>query len=50
MRIAIGGDHRGCKLKELVIKVLEEHGYSYHDFGCYTEDAVDYPRAWEKRI
>ncbi len=43
MRIAIGGDHRGSKLKELVIRVLEEHGYSYHDFGCYTEDAVDYP-------
>ena len=43
MRIAIGGDHRGCKLKELVIRVLEEHGYDYHDFGCYSEDSVDYP-------
>jgi ribose 5-phosphate isomerase B len=43
MRIAIGGDHRGCKLKELVMRVLEEHGYEYHDFGCYTEDSVDYP-------
>jgi ribose 5-phosphate isomerase B len=43
MRIAIGGDHRGCKLKELVIRILEEHGYEYHDFGCYTEDSVDYP-------
>ena len=43
MRIAIGGDHRGCRLKELVIRLLEEHGYSYHDFGCYTEDSVDYP-------
>ena len=43
MRIAIGSDHRGCKLKELVIRILEEHGYSYHDFGCYDEEAVDYP-------
>jgi len=43
VRIAIGGDHRGSKLKELVIRVLEEHGYSYHDFGCYHEEAVDYP-------
>ncbi len=43
MRIAIGGDHRGCKLKELVIRLLDEHGYDYHDFGCYTEDSVDYP-------
>ncbi len=43
MRIAIGGDHRACKLKELVIRILEEHGYGYHDFGCYGEEAVDYP-------
>jgi ribose 5-phosphate isomerase B len=43
MRIAIGGDHRGCKLKGLVMRILEEHGYEYHDFGCYTEDSVDYP-------
>jgi len=43
VRIAIGGDHRGCKLKELVIRLLDEHGYDYHDFGCYTEDSVDYP-------
>ena len=43
MRIAIGSDHRGCKLKELVIRIITDEGYSYHDFGCYTEDAVDYP-------
>jgi len=43
MRIAIGGDHRGSKLKELVIRILEGHGYDYNDFGCYTEEAVDYP-------
>ena len=43
MRIAIGNDHRGCNLKETVIKVITEAGHTYHDFGCYTEDAVDYP-------
>lgn len=43
MRIAIGSDHRGCKLKELVIRIITDEGYSYHDFGCYTENAVDYP-------
>jgi ribose 5-phosphate isomerase B len=43
MRIAIGNDHHGIELKKLVIKLLTEAGYSYHDFGCYTEDAVDYP-------
>jgi RpiB/LacA/LacB family sugar-phosphate isomerase len=25
------------------MKVLTEEGYDYHDFGCYTEDSVDYP-------
>ena len=43
MRIAVGNDHRGCNLKETVLKVIMEAGYSVHDFGCYTEDAVDYP-------
>ena len=43
MRIAIGNDHNGCTLKELIIKVITEAGHDYHDFGCYTEDAVDYP-------
>jgi ribose 5-phosphate isomerase B len=43
MRIAIGSDHRGCTLKADVMKILAEEGYEYKDFGCYTEDAVDYP-------
>jgi ribose 5-phosphate isomerase B len=43
VRIAIGSDHRGCHLKELVFRVVTETGHQYHDFGCYTEDAVDYP-------
>ena len=43
MRIAIGNDHRGCNLKSTIINVITEAGHTYHDFGCYTEDAVDYP-------
>ena len=43
MRIAIGCDHRGVKVKQTVIRLLEESGHSCHDFGCYTEEAVDYP-------
>jgi ribose 5-phosphate isomerase B len=43
MRVAIGNDHRGCNLKPAVIKVVIEAGHSVHDFGCYTEEAVDYP-------
>jgi len=43
VRIAIGSDHRGCALKEVVFKLVTGAGHSYHDFGCYTEDSVDYP-------
>jgi ribose 5-phosphate isomerase B len=43
VRIAIGSDHRGCRLKDLVFRVVEELGHEYHDFGCYTEASVDYP-------
>ena len=43
MRIAIGSDHRGCKLKDLVIEIITKEGYEYHDFGCYVDNAVDYP-------
>jgi ribose 5-phosphate isomerase B len=43
VRIAIGSDHRGCALKGTVIKLLTEKGYSYQDFGCYTEKPIDYP-------
>ena len=43
MRIAIGNDHRGCNLKETVIKVIMDAGHEVRDFGCYTDEAVDYP-------
>jgi ribose 5-phosphate isomerase B len=43
VHIAIGNDHRGCNLKPTVIDVITAAGHTYHDFGCYTEDAVDYP-------
>ncbi|MDD4873943.1 MAG: ribose 5-phosphate isomerase B [Dehalococcoidales bacterium] len=43
MRIAIGCDHRGLNLKSDVIKILTEKGHSFKDFGCCTEQSVDYP-------
>ncbi|MFC1987782.1 ribose 5-phosphate isomerase B [Chloroflexota bacterium] len=43
MRIAIGCDHRGLKLKQSVIKLVNGAGHSYEDFGCHTTDSVDYP-------
>ena len=43
MRIAVGCDHRGFKLKQQVLQILEAAGHSYNDVGCYSEEPVDYP-------
>jgi len=43
MHIAIGNDHRGCSLKPTIIDVITAAGHTFHDFGCYTDEAVDYP-------
>ncbi|MBQ3418017.1 MAG: ribose 5-phosphate isomerase B [Ruminococcus sp.] len=41
--IAIGCDHGGIHIKNAVIGYLKENHIEYHDFGCYTEESVDYP-------
>ena len=41
--IAIGSDHGGYKLKEEIKKYLEEKQIKYKDFGCVSEERVDYP-------
>lgn len=41
--IAIGCDHGGYALKQIVVKHLEEKGLEYKDFGCYSEESCDYP-------
>ena len=43
MRIAIGSDHRGFALKEVLKELLAELGHEWVDFGCQTEEPVDYP-------
>lgn len=43
MRIAIGADHGGFRLKDEIIKVIKELGHEVMDFGCTCGDSVDYP-------
>jgi ribose 5-phosphate isomerase B len=43
MHIALGCDHRGLKLKQAIMDLLTESGHDYKDFGCYSDDPVDYP-------
>lgn len=43
MKIAIGSDHGGVGLKEVVKEHLEKKGYEIKDFGTYTRESCDYP-------
>lgn len=43
MKIALGSDHGGFKLKEEIKKYLEERGIAYQDFGTNSSESVDYP-------
>jgi ribose 5-phosphate isomerase B len=41
--IAIGTDHGGWQLKDVIKKQLTEAGYAIHDCGTNGPEAVDYP-------
>ncbi|MBQ2946173.1 MAG: ribose 5-phosphate isomerase B [Clostridia bacterium] len=41
--IAIGSDHGGFELKEIIKKHLEKRNIEYKDFGTFSEASVDYP-------
>lgn len=41
--IALGSDHGGYSLKQEIIKHLTEKGIEFKDYGCFNEEAFDYP-------
>lgn len=43
MKIAIGSDHGGFKLKGEIIKHLKARQIEIVDFGTYNDDSCDYP-------
>ena len=43
MKIAIGSDHAGYRLKEHLVQVLKEDGHAVDDLGTHSEESVDYP-------
>lgn len=43
MKIAIGADHGGFHLKEMVRLLVTELGHEVQDLGCYSTASVDYP-------
>lgn len=43
MKIALGCDHGGFKLKEIIREYLTQEGIEFKDFGTFNEESVDYP-------
>lgn len=43
MRIAVGADHAGWPLKEILVNHLIDQGWDVEDFGTFGPDSVDYP-------
>lgn len=48
MKIAIGCDEMGFELKEHIMKVLQENGYGYEDFGSFEGEKILYPDVAQK--
>jgi len=43
MKIGIACDHAGFEYKEKLKEYLSSKGKEIKDFGCYSEESVDYP-------
>ena len=43
MKVAIGSDHAGFRLKCHLVETLEKEGHEVLDFGTDSEASVDYP-------
>ena len=43
MKIAIGSDHAGYKLKEAIKKYLDKKNIASKDFGTFSAESCDYP-------
>lgn len=41
--IAVGSDHGGLELKQVVCEMLQGRGLEFKDFGTFSDDSVDYP-------
>lgn len=48
MKVVVGSDEAGFRLKEQIADYLAEKGIDVVDVGCYSEDPVLYPEIAEK--
>jgi ribose 5-phosphate isomerase B len=42
-RVAVGADHAGFPVKEIIREFLQKAGYLVDDLGTWSEESVDYP-------
>lgn len=42
-KVALASDHAGYRIKESIKKFLTSLGHEVKDFGCFSEESVDYP-------
>ena len=42
-KIALACDHAGFSHKEKTKEYLQNKGYQTNDYGCFSEESVDYP-------
>ena len=43
MKIVVGSDHAGFKLKEAIVQYLKNQEFDCIDLGTFSEESVDYP-------
>lgn len=43
IKVAIGSDHAGFDLKEVMINYMKANGIAVIDKGCYSAERADYP-------
>lgn len=48
LKIAIGSDHGGFRLKEKIIEYLRGKNIEFKDFGTYDEESCHYPEIAKK--
>lgn len=48
MKVGLGSDHGGFKLKEVVKDHLQSQGIECIDYGTHSEESVDYPEYGKK--
>jgi len=43
IKIAIGSDHGGFELKNIIVDYLEKNKCDFKDFGVFSKESIDYP-------